>query len=428
MERYDQLYRLYSEFDTGTLRDYQRFLDVFPPVDSRVALEYWDAASAERDRRMAEIRDAFPAAGDRLAAVAARADREQAFAAQDLLSAHGRGVNALVLDVDETLRSAGSTDNEIPRETLYLLSHFQDRDGPLIVSTGQTLEHVKGFAIQGLGDRVVYSGRLSVVYEGGTGVFTPGRGPDTKLPLYHDLDADVHELFDWVRARALSAAPEAVARGCHLQGNEFNVTLKPNAARTTEPAQAIVETALTFLVELVGEAAVSVTSVDAMPKAGRSWSRQYFTTTTPEVESVLGGDDGQPQPQTEVPPEVRDLLAKVTVAHHVADSAEIAPRELDKARGVRAALDVLNVNDPFVLAMGDSTSDLAVMEWVTTNQSGVTAAPDHADSAVREHVRSHDGIQFDRGNAAHPLRVVYAMNRLADRNGEPRSQDPTKAG
>lgn len=41
MERHDLLYRLYDEFDVETLREYQSLVDLFPPVDSRVALEHW---------------------------------------------------------------------------------------------------------------------------------------------------------------------------------------------------------------------------------------------------------------------------------------------------------------------------------------------------------------------------------------------------
>ena len=114
MERYDQLYRLYDEFDTGRLRAYQDFVDLFPPVDSRVALEHWQNASDELAEGKDEIRDAFPSTGETFAAIASKATREQAFTALDLLSKHDQAVNALVLDVDETLRSAGQTDNEIP--------------------------------------------------------------------------------------------------------------------------------------------------------------------------------------------------------------------------------------------------------------------------------------------------------------------------
>jgi hypothetical protein len=49
MERYDQLYTLYEEYDTDRLRALQDFVGVFPPVDSRVALDYWQDASDDLD-------------------------------------------------------------------------------------------------------------------------------------------------------------------------------------------------------------------------------------------------------------------------------------------------------------------------------------------------------------------------------------------
>ncbi len=113
MERYDLVYRLYDEYDTETLREYQEFVDIFPAVDSRAALEHWQDATEELEVRKDEIRSAF-ATGETFAEVAARANRDQAFTALDLQTKYGRAVNVLVLDVDETLRSAGGTDNEIP--------------------------------------------------------------------------------------------------------------------------------------------------------------------------------------------------------------------------------------------------------------------------------------------------------------------------
>jgi NDP-sugar pyrophosphorylase family protein len=74
---------------------------------------------------------------------------------------------------------------------------------------------------------------------------------------------------------------------------------------------------------------------------------------------------------------------------------------------------VLGVEDPFVLVMGDSKTDLRVMEWAEENDAGIAAAPDHASEAVLDHVRQRDGLVFDRGDAAAPLRVVYALNSLA---------------
>jgi Predicted hydrolases of the HAD superfamily len=177
MERYDLLYRLYDEFDTRTVRSYAEFVELFPPVDSRVALEGWNDANTQlRDRKTA-IRRRFADAGDTFAELAATATREQAFTALDLLAKYGRTPNVLVLDVDETLRSAGTTDNEIPRETLHLLTQFHEAGIPIVICTGQTLENVKGFLIQGLGNEIVFSGDVSIVYEAGTGVFTPVVGP-----------------------------------------------------------------------------------------------------------------------------------------------------------------------------------------------------------------------------------------------------------
>jgi haloacid dehalogenase-like hydrolase. len=130
-----------------------------------------------------------------MAAVASQATREQAFTALDLCMKYQRRINALVLDVDETLRSAGGTDNEIPRETLHHLTEIHERGIPIIICTGQTLENVKGFAIQGLGSELVHSGDISIVYEAGTGVFTPGHGSDTKRLLYAELDSEIQSIF-----------------------------------------------------------------------------------------------------------------------------------------------------------------------------------------------------------------------------------------
>ena len=138
MDRYDLLYRLYENTETDTLRDLRNFVDLFPPVDSRVALDYWEDASDELDARKRDIEEAYTA-GELLAEIAARATRDQTFTALDLHSKYGRPVNALVLDVDETLRSAGRTDNEIPRETLHHLTELHESGLPIVICTGQTL-------------------------------------------------------------------------------------------------------------------------------------------------------------------------------------------------------------------------------------------------------------------------------------------------
>ena len=421
MERYDQLYRLYDEFDAATLRAYQNFVDVFPPVDSRVALEHWQEASDELAARKDEIREAFPTVGETFAEIAARATRDQAFTALDLHAKYDRGVNVLVLDVDETLRSAGGTDNEIPRETLHLLTEFHENGVPIVICTGQTLENVKGFMIQGLGSEIVHSGDLAIVYEAGTGVFTPGHGADTKQLLYEDLDADVRAIFDDVRARVLSEAPEELRRGCHLQGNEFNVTMKPNFETGSKRAREVVDRALIYELDLLGDAVAARTDeagpdpeTDETSRAGE-WARAYYAAQDPEIRAVLEQAGVSPACSPEdVPEAVAALFERIDVAYYEADAAEIGSLELNKVVGVEAAFDVLGVDDPFSVVMGDSKSDLRVMEWVAEHDRGLAAAPEHASRDVLDHVVRTDELVFDRGKAGDVLRTVYALNRLAN--------------
>jgi hydroxymethylpyrimidine pyrophosphatase-like HAD family hydrolase len=411
MELHELLYRLYEEGDADELRQYQEFVDLFPAVDSRVALEHWQDANEELEHRKDAVRRSF-ADGETLAAVAARASRDQAFTAVDLLSKYDRPVNVLVLDVDETLRTAGSTDNEIPRETLHLLTELHEDGMPIVICTGQTLENVKGFAIQGLGSELVHSGDVSIVYEAGTGVFTPGHGSETKQLLYEDLGEDVRGVFDAVRARVLPAAPEDVRRGCHLQGNEFNVTLKPNFDVGSPRAREIIDDALCYMLDLLGEA-VATETVDGDDDA-QAWTRAYFAGADPEIRAVLEERGGMPDADPAAAPDVvLATLERIDVGYYEADAAEITSLELNKVVGVEAALDVLGVADPFALVMGDSKSDLRVMEWVAEHDAGVSAAPEHASRDVLEHVVATDELVFDEGGAAEMLRTTYALDRLA---------------
>jgi len=420
-QRYDRLNRLYEAFDTETLRAHQRFVDLFPPVDSPVALSHWEEASDELGRLKAEIAASFtdsdPTEGETFAEIAARVDHDQAFTALDLHSRYDRAVNALVLDVDETLRSAGGTDNEIPRETLHALIEFHEAEVPIIICTGQTLENVKGFMIQGLGSEIVHSGELSIVYEAGTGVFTPGHGSETKQLLYDGLDADIQEVFDSVRSRVLPEAPAELRRGCHLQGNEFNITLKPNFETGSQRAAEVIDAGLVYLIDLLAKAigiAVDTEAVDgshSLPAVARA----YYADADPEIHDVLAGEDALPDCSvSDVPDDLRSIFDRIDVAYYHADAAEIGSLELNKAAGVEAALDVVGVDDPFVLVMGDSKSNLRVMEWVAADNCGLSAAPDHASAGVLDHVQSTDGLVFDRGASAGMLQTIYVHTLLAE--------------
>jgi len=411
MERHDLLFRLYEEFDTGTLRAHQEFVDLLPPLDSPLALEQWQGVREELDARQETIEAAFPEVGETLAAIASLATRDQAFTALDLYSKYDRSINALVLDVDETLRSAGSTDNEIPRETLYLLTRFHNEGVPIVICTGQTLENVKGFLIQGLGNEIVYSGNVSIVYEAGTGVFTPGHGPETKQLLYEGLDEGVQDVFARLRSTVLPAAPERLRRTCHLQGNEFNVTLKPNFETGSEQAHEVIDEALVYLLDLLEEC---LAAVHGEGGTARGFSRRYYADSDPEIREVLEATDNEPSVSGgEIPETDTDHFERIDVAYYPGDAAEIGSLELNKVVGVQAAFDVLGIEDPFALVMGDSKSDLRVMRWLEAENAGIGAAPTHASQQVLSHVESTDGLVFERGNAGQMLRIATAMTLLA---------------
>ena len=449
MERYDQLYRLFEEFDTEQLRAYQNFVDLFPPVDSPVALQHWQNASEELAADRDEIRAAFPAIGETFADIAANATREQAFAALDLFTKYGRAVNVLVLDVDETLRSAGPTDNEIPRETLHALTKFHEAGVPIVVCTGQTLENVKGFLIQGLGNELVSSGSVSIVYEAGTGVFTPGHGRKTKQLLYENLGEDIRSVFDTVRSRVLAEAPDDLRWGCHLQGNEFNITLKPNFETGSTDARTIIDDALVYLLDLLGVAVASAytdgydrsemdgydrsemdgrgsnqterapdedegESEHSVEESAPAWARSYYAGQDAEIREVLEKQQALPgSDASSLPTRVEEAFGRVDVAYYEADAAEITSLELNKVVGVETAFDTLGVTDPFTIVMGDSKSDLRVMQWVEENDIGLAAAPRHASRDVLDHVLGTDELVFGPGKATDILETIYALNQLA---------------
>jgi len=427
MERYDQLYRLYDEFDTAQLRSNQNFADLFPPVDSRVALEHWQEATDEIEAGKDAIRQAFPEVGETFAGIAANATREQAFTALDLYTKYQRAVNVLVLDVDETLRSAGRTDNEIPRDTLYALTEFFDDGVPIVVCTGQTLENVKGFLIQGLGNEIVHSGSVSIVYEAGTGAFTPGQGSQTKQLLYENLDAEIQTVFERLRSRVLADAPENIRQGSHLQGNEFNITVKPNFETGGGVAVRVIDNALIYLLDLLGDTVADARLGDGWDEpettiesrgntdaAGAALARGYYAQQDPEIRTVLEEQNAMSKTGPEdVPDAVFDTFERTDVAYYEGDAAEIGSLELNKVAGVKAAFDVLDIDNPFTLVMGDSKSDLRVMRWVDENDAGIGAAPEHASRDVLDHVLETDELVFDPGEANDILKTVYALNGLA---------------
>ena len=324
-------------------------------------------------------------------------------------------MNVFVLDVDETLRSTGGTGNEIPRETLNLLTKFHEDGVPIVICTGQTLESVKGFAIQGLGSKISHSGNVSIVYETGIGVFTPGHGAETKQLLYKDLDEEIQAVFTDVRSRILSEAPEQLRNGCHLQGNEFNITMKPNFETGSDAAIEVIDKALVYELDLLGD--VNSRLDDTGEPDGPSvseWTRAYYADQDPEIRSVLEQEEALPALDlADVPAALEAILERIDIGYYRGDAAEIGSLELSKVVGVEAAFDVLGIEDPFAMVMGDSKSDRRVMQWVQENEAGLAAAPEHASQSVLGHVEATDELVFDEGRADTILRTVHALNRFA---------------
>lgn len=236
-------------------------------------------------------------------------------------------------------------------------------------------------------------------------MFTPGHGEATKTLLYDDLDEEIREVFDDVRSNVVSAAPERIKRGCHLQGNEFNITLKPNFQTGSPKAVEIIDDALCHMLDLLGE---------VVEGADGDAARAYYADADPEIRGVLERHGGVPDVDVDgLPTDTTSTFERIDIAYYRGDAAEMGSVELDKVAGVRTAFSVLGIDDPFALVMGDSKSDLRVMEWVEENGCGISAAPEHASQVVSEHVLNTDELVFERDDSASMLRVVYALDRLA---------------
>jgi len=225
-------------------------------------------------------------------------------------------------------------------------------------------------------------------------------------------------IFDELRARVLRTAPDELRRGCHLQGNEFNVTIKPNYAIGSPKAEELIDRALCHQLDLLASAVRSRTDATDDEERARGWTQAFYADVDPEIRAVLERRRGLPDHERgDVPESFAEILERIDVAYYEADAAEIGSRELNKVVGVEAALSVLGIDDPFALVMGDSKSDLRVMRWLEERTAGIAAAPEHASTDVLEHVRSTDELVFDRGKSATILRTVYALDRIAELNG-----------
>jgi hydroxymethylpyrimidine pyrophosphatase-like HAD family hydrolase len=166
---------------------------------------------------------------------------------------------------------------------------------------------------------------------------------------------------------------------------------------------------------LLGDALSKLEGVSESSESLSALTRAYYADQDPEIRSVLESEDALPnQPPSDLTKPVKEILDRIDIGYYEGDAAEIGSLELSKVVGVEAAFEVLNIDDPFAVAMGDSKSDLRVMRWLEETGTGIGAAPEHASQNVLDHVRSTDELVFDEGKADGILRTIYALNLFAE--------------
>lgn len=416
MELCRRIERVYEESDADRLhadRERAALLD----AAVRSPAESWGDDECERCLDALDRANEKDAA--RYRALLSIATREQAQRACELQDCFTRRIDTLVLDIDETLRSATQNGNRISPHTCYLLREFHDQGGAIIVCTGKSIGYVRGCLTQALGQAVLTSDRFSIVYEAGAGVYTPSAGPATKQRLYDRLDDDVQTVFDRVRTTYLDRIPDALRDHHHFEQKEFNVTLIPNAEVKSAAAIETIDRAASHLVAAVADVVATRTS------HSRQAVVRHFAATDPELAAALERqhtvspviDTAEANGVFESAADTADrdldpLLQSIEIGYYRGDAVELTAGALGKASGVRVAADTLSLEEPFMLVMGDSKTDLEVMTAVTEANRGICAAPAHASDGVLEHCRDANGIVFDQGHATDALRIAFAYNIL----------------
>ena len=192
--------------------------------------------------------------------------------------------------------------------------------------------------------------------------------------------------------------------------------MKPNFETGSAAANEIIDEALVYQIDLLSDA---VSGLDGIEETGDhdpcEWGRAFYADQDSEIQSVLEAEGKEPTiPPTDVPATVRDVFERIDIGYYEGDAAEIGSLELSKVVGVEAAFDVLGIEDPFTIVMGDCKSDLRVMRWVQENEWGNRCCPGARSQSVVDHAEATDDLVFNEGRAGDVLRAVYALNRFAD--------------
>ena len=403
MNRRDLIESAYDDYDTQTLRNANQLLKTTYSTDDSIGET---RAQAERQylEVAEEIRSEMPS-GEVLLDIAGNVTREQALAAVDLQSRYDTRLDCLVMDIDETLRTVDRADNTLPVDVRTCLRAFWEDGTPIVVATGKPIGFVRGLMTQSLGQRVAQSDQFSAVYEAGAGVYTPIAGERTKVRLYQRLSEDVRSTVDAIRRAVTTQLPESLASTIHLEEKSFNVTILPNEPPGSPAARTIVDDALVQLLWTMGEVVTRDTEYSA------DVALRFYGSRDPEIGTVLRDRNIEVNTIESVPAAL-SVLEELDVVYYEADAVEVLSSRITKRSGVETAFDTLSLTTPFALVMGDSKTDLAMMEYVAEMGSGIPAAPKHASDSVIEYVRSKDGFLFEPGNGGDPLRRMYAYNRM----------------
>lgn len=403
MNLHDLIEQTYDEYDTRTLQNTSQLLRTTHANDRSVE-DTRNQAETKYSEIAEQIRSELPT-GDVLVDIVATASREQAISAVELCDRYDTKVDSLVLDIDETLRTVEYAENTIPVDVRACLRAFWEDGTTVMVATGKPLEFVRGVMTQGLGQNVIQSDRFSAVYEAGAGVYTPGAGEQMKSRLYETLSKDVRGTVEAVRRAIKTEMPEELLTEVHLEEKSFNVTILPNTPTGSQEARTVVQDALVELLLTLGEVVTEDTQYS------KDVTLAYYGSRDPEIEDVLR-DKGIEIDYGEGLPDELSVLDALDVVYYEADAVELLSNGITKRSGVETAFEALDMANNFALVMGDSKTDLPMMEHVVETGSGILAAPEHASDTVLEYVRHHGGFVFERGHGSDTLQKVYAYNQM----------------
>ncbi|MBB6647774.1 HAD hydrolase family protein [Halobellus ruber] len=402
MSLYDEVQALYSDFDVSKLKQY--------PLGQGTCNLLVDGITDQSDILLREgdladkIKSRFDC-GDLFLRLGSAVEERHAIAGLELTEQYNKELTSLILDIDETLRTTVVSDNRIGQQTARILLRFWLEKVPIIISTGKGLGFVRGMMTQALGQTVTESDRFGVVYETGAGVYAPQQEGDTKQKLFTRLSNDVQDTIEAVREKVWSGMPDELQAQLYLEEKSFAVTLMSVHETHSEYAVEAIEQALIYLLRGVGRAAWNSGSWKAIAA--------YYADQSSEIASALASQEvAFDADLAELPTSIRSLLHSIDVNYYPGDAVELTSNRFDKATGVQTALSTVGIEHPFSLVMGDSRTDLRVMEAVAETQAGIPAAPAHANDAVLDHVKSCDGLVFDRGEAAFALRTAYAYHQF----------------